>query len=207
MPGSAMRNLSLSLRALTPGYDIFALRIEAEVEIEFAGARCRISREGDAGPRGAPGVTEHHRLNGHRRACVAADAIQSAIARRFRRIPRAEHGRGGGDELFTRIAGKGFLGLGTIAIQHLRGQNAEITMIEFAFGFHARLFQRIGCQHIEGRRRKTRHNFRITLDEAPIAVPGEPGVTRHSNQSRDGFRIQPDIEDRFHHSRHRNRRA
>jgi hypothetical protein len=26
--------------ALTPGHDIFALRVEAKVEIEFAGARC-----------------------------------------------------------------------------------------------------------------------------------------------------------------------
>lgn len=72
---------------LTPGHDIFALRIEAKVEIEFAGARCWISGESDAGPRRASGVTVHHGLNGHSRACAVADAIQPAICRRFRRVP------------------------------------------------------------------------------------------------------------------------
>ena len=187
MSGSAVRNLS---EALTPGHDVVALRIEAEVEIELAGARSRIPGEGDAGPRRAPSVTVHHRLNGHCRARVVADAIQLAIEPRFRRIPRAKHGRGGGGKLLAGIAGKHFVRQASIAIEHLRGQCAKIPMIEFAFGLNIRVSQRISRQQIERRRREARHDFRITLDQAPIAVPGGGAIeTGHERRDKRAVRL------------------
>ena len=51
------------------------------------------------------------------------------------------------------------------------------------------------------------HHGRIHLDEAPVAVIGEARIARFPRQRLDGGVVEPEIEDRVHHPRHRGARA
>ena len=55
--------------------------------------------------------------------------------------------------------------------------------------------------------RDAEHHIRIHGDEAPVAVIGEAPVARLFRQRRDGDVVEPEIEHRVHHARHRRARS
>src|SRR5659263_124465 len=79
------------VRGADAGDDVLALRIDEIFAVKLLRARRGIPREADAGRAIVPHVSEHHRLDVHRRADIVRNSVRLPVIFRPVVVPRPEH--------------------------------------------------------------------------------------------------------------------
>ena len=190
-------------RGADPGDDILALGIDQIFAVEAVLAGRGVAREGDAGGAVLAHVAEHHRLHIHRRAPACGNAVEPPVGRRACIHPAVEDGADGPPQLIVRVLRKRPLGL--FLDDFLIGRDERFQIVAGKAGVveHAaaklQLLERVLEQPVID----LHHHVGIHLDEAAVAVIGEPFVVRARREPDHGGVVQPEIENRVHHSRHR----
>ncbi len=192
------------LRGADAGNDVFALGVEQIFAIQNVFAIRRVAREGNAGAAVVAHVAEDHRLNGDRCAPFVRNVVQAAIGIGPRIIPRTENRLHGADQLDFRI---------------LRERFAFELGVFFQIVFDE-LFQIVGIEIGVVRRaffvfRRFQNVFEVVfvdfhddigehLDEATIRVVSKTRIVGQFREAFDGDVIQAEVQNRVHHSGHRN---
>ena len=195
------------LRGTNARHHVLTLRVHEELAVELPGPGCGVAGEPDARRRPVTGVPEDHHLDVHRGADVVRDVVDAPVFLRARVVPRPEHGVAGHAQLREGVLGKGLprptLHDGLVTPDDL----AERLLVEVGIEAGApALLDRVELlfERVLG---NFEHDVAEHLDEAAVAVVGEPAVRRPCLQPLDGFVGQAEVQDRVHHPRHRELRA
>ena len=186
---------------------VFALAIEAEVQIQLTVSRGGVSCKRDARSRFSTRVTEDHGLHRDGRSNAVVDPVQLPERDRFFRVPGAKHGGDCFPQLFMRIERERLTSEVVKTIGHRTGQLTQSPKIQIAIARHAGCRNGLFNKFIQRSCRQPLHNLGVTLNQPTVAVPSQPRVSREANDAFHRIRIQPDIKDGLHHSRHGNRAA
>ena len=182
---------------------VLALRVGEVVAVDARGAGAGVPRERDAGARPLPRVAERHGLHIDRGAQGVRDALLPPVEPRALGVPRVEDRADREVELLARILRELVAGLlahdGLVDVdESTQGLDREVDVGGHA---HARLHL-VECV-LEVLPVDLEDGLPEHLDEAAVGVPREVLVSRLSRQPRHARVIESDVEDRLHHSRHR----
>src|SRR5581483_7249122 len=167
------------------GDDVLSLRVDEVLAVDALLAGRRVARETDAGRGVVALVPEDHLDDVDRRAEVVGDRVRAPVDLRARRVPRVEDGGDRAAELLARV---------------LREVLARLLDV-----YLARLLDAV--VDVEALVRDAVDGLAEHLDEAPVAVARELGVAGGARETLDRDVVEPDVEDRVHHPRHRDRSA
>jgi len=151
---------------------------------------------------GVAHVAEHHGLYVHRRTQVIGDLVHLPVVRRPRIPPGLEDRVAGHFKLPEWIlreflAGFFLVDLLVILDDHLQVLGGEVGII---LSLHLLL---PGIENpLEFLLLDVHDHVAEHLDEAAIAVIGEPGVLALGDQALDAFVVEAEVQDGVHHSRH-----
>ena len=195
--------LGQRLRRADAGHDVLALRVDEELTVEHVLARARVAREAHAGCAIGTHVAEHHRLHVDGGAPGGGDVMQAAVDVGARVHPAAKYGADGAPELFVRVHRERRatvrqhhrLVFGHHAAPIVRAQRRVVTDVGVELGALDDLLEPV-MVHIQ-------HDRAVHLDEPAIAVPGKPAVARGFLEPQHRFVVEPKVEHRIHHARHR----
>ena len=191
------------LRRANTGNDILALGIDEVFPVEAVFAGRRVPREGNTGGAIIAHITEHHGLHIDRRAPFFGNFIEPPVSDRARRLPAAEHRADGAPELFFGIVREGRTGfLHDLGLEG-RDQRFQIIRRQFRIQRDAAIFLRVFEQVFEMVVIDAQHDIAIHLDEPAVAVIGEAAVIAARRQPFDRHIVQPQVQNRVHHARHR----
>jgi hypothetical protein len=183
--------------------DVLALRVGQVVAVDALPSGGRVAGETHPGTRVRAEVAEHHRAHVHGGAEIVRDPLATAVEPRPLGVPGVEHCVHRQVELLARLLRERAAGL---LVHHLLvglDELFEVVRTEVdVLGDAPRPLhgvQRLDEQCIVD----TEHGLAEHRDEPPVGVPGEPLVPGHTGQTADRHVVQPDVEDRLHHPRHR----
>ena len=205
--GRDARPLGDVLRRARPRHHVLALRVDEILSIQLMRAGRGVAGEGDAGRRRLAAVAEHHRLHVDGGAPVLGDVVQPAVGQRAGGVPGAENGVDGAPELGAGILRKRLAGFRLYG--GLVGGDEGVPVFAFEIGVlgEALCGLVVVQQILEYAVVDAEHDVRIHLDEAAVAVVGEPLVAGRGGKPLDCRVIEAEIEDGVHHAGHRGGRA
>ena len=187
-----------------PETTVFALGVEHEIDHRLGEAGRWIPRKRHAGARRKAAIAEHHGLNRDRGALEIIEFLQTPIGLRPLAHPGAIDRPCGGFELRRRI-----LQPAVVAILDQRllvgGEAFQRFAVELAVAQDVFACRQLGQARGEGCRVEPEHGLRVTFQEAPAAIPGEPWPAGQPDQALRGERCAADIEHGIQHARHRSR--
>lgn len=152
------------------------MAVELKIEIENIFAGSRVTGKADASARGASGISENHRLDGHRGANVIVDLIEAAVFSGLGRIPGAKDGFCRARELISGRLREGRPGHLLETSQHSPGELPQGAMVEHAFALLAFRGEYILNQRIERFGWQLLNDFGESLNQSPVAIPGEARI-------------------------------
>jgi len=191
------------LRRADAGDHVLALGIDQILAVKDVLAGRRIAGEGDAGGAIVAHVAEDHRLHVDRGAPIRRQAVQAPVGDRPRVHPRAEDGADGRPQLIVGVLRKRLAGDFDDPVLVAGDDGAPIAGVEFGIQLVALvlfvqledLFQVMVLD--------AEHHVAEHLDEAPVAVVGEARVAGLPRQADHRVVVEPQVEHRIHHPRHR----
>ena len=179
-----------------------------ELAVELLLARRRISRERHAGSGIVAEVAEHHRDDVHGGAEVFGDAVHAPVVDRLLERPRSPHRFDRAPQLRHRVhrelAARSAHGRATCTPR----RDCEASTPSSSASVAAPVVRRLAesrCSNL--REGHAEHDVAVHLDEATIGVVGEARIAARPREADHGAIVQPEVEDRLHHPRHRHRRA
>ncbi len=205
--GGEARFLGDLLRRADAGHHVLALGVDQELAIETFLAGRRIARERDAGRRGLAQIAEHHGLDVDRGAPAFRDTVQAAIRVGALVHPAPEHRADRAPQLCMRILRERLAKLLGNALLVAGDELGPVVGLEVGVEHVAVLVLVLVENFLEHVMADAQHHVGIHGDEAAVAVIGEASVARLLGQRLDGRVVEPEIEDRVHHPRHRCARA
>src|SRR5690606_11548090 len=151
-------------------------------------------------------VAEHHHLDVARRAQVVGDAVDPAVVDRPPVVPGMEHGLDGAAQLLARIGGD--RPVGVLADQRLEapGGVAEIVGRQIGVAVDAPLSPQLGQDRLEVAVRHSQHHVPVHLQEPPVHVPREMGVSGPLLEGANDLFVAAEVENGVHHAGHREHR-
>ena len=190
-----------------PGDDVFTLRVLEEVAVGRVLTGCGVAGERDAGAGVVALVAEHHRLDVDRGAEVVVDLLHAPVDEGALAVPGAEH----------RLDGEPQLGRGVLRELDARlgqhdglepvGQPLEVVGRELRVGVDPALLAELLERVLELRAVDVEDDLGEHLHEAAVRVVREARVVGLLGQAPDRHVVEPEVEDRVHHPRHRERRS
>ncbi len=190
-----------------PCDDVLALRVREILAEQLTLAGIGIAGERDAGSRVVAHVAEHHRDDVHRRSPIVGDLVVAAIVDGALGMPRVEDGLNRAVQLHVDVLRERLVGLALDQRLEARDHVAPRRGVELRVGRDPAGTLRVGNDVFEAILRQVEHDARIHRDEAPVCVPREALVAGQFCESRDRLVVEPQVEDRVHHARHRRTRA
>ena len=194
------------LRRANPGDDVLALRVEEELAVEPGLAGRRVAREADARGARVALVPEHHLHDVHGRAEVLRDVVLAPVDLRARCVPGGEDRVDGPDQLLARRLRERMAGVLDVDRVVGRDQLVEIGGGEVDVGFDAAARLQRGQLVLEVLAVDPVDDVAVHLDQPPVGVVGEARVAGPRGEAAHGLVVEPEVEDRVHHPRHRDRR-
>src|SRR5688572_10423317 len=189
------------------GDDVLALSVDEELAVELALARGGIACERHAGARVIPHVAEDHGDDVDRGAERLGDVVDAAIVDGLFEGPRLPHRFDRAPQLLYRVHRKAFPG--PRAHERLVFLD-EVTQYAFAeLGVRLHTFEQSlsAQQALEVVTRDAEHDVAVHLKKTAIRVIREASVAALLREALHREIVQPQIEDRLHHSGHGHRRA
>ena len=213
--GESLRHFLLKLghrlRRANASDDVFTLRIDEELTVEFVDAVRGIAGEGHARTGIIAGVAVNHRLNVDGGAPLSGDVVFAAIHDRAVIHPGTEHSASSAAKLIPRIVRENVAGaLFDELLEEfhqfllvIRSQVAvdDVLVILFVLvSFDDRLERLVvfvfTLLHAE-------NDVAIHLDEAAVAIPSEALVVGGLDERENRLVIQTKVQNGVHHPRHR----
>ena len=152
-------------------------------------------------------IAEHHRLHVDRRAPVGGDVVQPAIGDGARVHPGAEDRADRAPQLLLRVLREGLAALLRDDVLETGDDRLPILGGELGVEHGAAVELVVFEQLLEMVVVDAEHDLAVHLDEAAIAVIGEALVAALARQPDDRSVVEPEVEHRIHHARHRDARA
>ena len=194
-------------RGAHAGHDVLALGVDEEVARRLGRAGHLVAAERDARARRVALVPEHHLLDVAGGAPVVGDVVDPAVGRGALADPRVEHGADRLPQLVGRVLRERLAGpLGEDRLEVV-DQSAQIAGAELDVVGHAGGPLAGGDRRLERLAGDAAADVGEHLDEAPVRVPCEARVVRPRGEPFDGLVVEPEVQDRVHHPRHRFARA
>src|SRR5690606_21866821 len=158
------------------GHDILTLRVDEELAVDLFDTRRGIAREGNTGRGVVTHVAEYHRLHGDGRAPRVGNLVQAPVGDGASVLPGAEHCLDGAPELSLQVLRKwlanfaldSLLVAGDDLLPVLRGELSIAGQVVEVF----MRFEDV----LEHTNLDAQNHVAVHLDEATIAVVGEPRV-------------------------------
>ena len=195
------------MRRANARHHVFALRILQELAVEDLLAGGRIAREAHARGRCFAQVAEHHGLHVDRGAQVVRNLVHLAIVDGAVVEPGAEHGIARALELIHGLLRKRLAGLLLHQLLIARDHLLQILGRQPGIELHPGLLLLAIEDLVEIVLRDLQHHVAVHLDEAAIAIVGEPRIVALGHEGLHGLVVQPQVEDGVHHARHGELRA
>ena len=186
-----------------PGHDVFALGIDQELPEQLRLTRRGVAREGDAGAAIASAVAVDHGLDVHGGPEVVWDPVGLPVGLGPWVPPAAEHGFDRSPQLVLRILRERGLRLRLDQPLVAAHDVPQGFGIQFVVRLHARLRLGVRQDGLERIVPDLEHHVRVHLQEAPVAVVREALVAGYPGQRLHGPVVEPQVQDRVHHPRHR----
>ena len=190
-------------RGADSGHHVLALGVDQVLAVEGVLAGGGIAGEADAGAGVVAEVAEHHRLHVDGGAEQALDAFYLAVADRSGAVPGAEYRVDGAPELIERRLRK--RAAGAAGVDLLVGGDHAVQVGGVQVGVLGHPLALLGGVEgvLEVLVLHPHHHVAVHLDETPVGVLGEAGVARLLGQAFDRGVVEPEVEHRVHHARHR----
>ena len=179
------------------GYDVLPLSVDEEVAGRLRRAGDLVAAEGNAGRRRLALVAEHHLLDVDGRAPVVGDPVDPPVGDRALARPGVEHGADRVRQLLLGVLRELVEPLEPFD-QLLQRVDRQLRVGRDALGFLDRR-DRV----LEPLARDSVGDVPEHLHEPPIGVPREPLVPGRGGEPLDGAIVEPQVEDRVEHPRHR----
>ncbi|OQA44711.1 MAG: hypothetical protein BWY50_00412 [Spirochaetes bacterium ADurb.Bin315] len=161
-----------------------------------------VAGEGHAGSARLAHVSEDHRLNVDRSPQEAADIIHLAIPDRPLIVPGLEHRIGSEEKLFDGVVGEIRSNGVVVDLLIALDDFLQIGGIQIGIQFHAPLIFHILKGAFKESVGNPHDDIAEHLHEAAIAVPSEALVSGLCDETLDTLRIESEVQNRIHHSRH-----
>ena len=187
--------------------DVLSLRVDEELAVQAPLAGRRVAGEADARAGGVALVAEHHLHDVDGRTEVVGDLVRAAVDLRARRLPGVEHGSRRALELLARVLREPRADLALVQRLVRLDQLPEVVGGQLDVLSHAALLLerlQLALEHVGV---DPVHDLAVHLDQAAVRVEREPRVPGRRREPFDRDVVQPEVEDRVHHPRHRDRRA
>ena len=158
-------------------------------------------------PRVVPDVPEDHRNDVDCGAEVIGDLVVPPVVDGALRIPRIEHRDDSQAKLLLNVLGK--LASRPLANLRLELVDDPLPRIGIHVGVERKGRRRFGVfdNAIEDRTLDPEDDVREHRNEATVGIPRESFVPRRRREGRNGFIVEAKVEDRVHHTGHREARA
>src|SRR5262245_11311441 len=184
-------------------HHVLALSVDQVFAIKLVFTGRRVAGEGNAGRAIGPHIAEYHCLHIDRCAPFRGDIVEPAVGHRAWVHPGAKDGTDRTPQLFLGVLREGaaaFLSYDILEPRHDRlpilrrkiGVECDIAVELVAFE-----------ELLEMMVVDAEHDLAVHLNKATIAIVSEPLVTALASQPHDGPVVEPEIQHRVHHSRHR----
>ena len=147
-------------------------------------------------------VAEHHGADVDCGAQVVGDALTATVDACALGVPGAENGLDGHVHLGARILREFFTGLLVDDGLEDIDQVLEVLSVELGIALNAAFLLHVVQRVREEVSVDVQNGLAEHLDEATVGVPRETLVAGNFGQAVDGFVIQADVEDGFHHAGH-----
>ena len=200
-------HLGDGLRGARPGDHVFSLGVQEEIPVQGVLPAAAVARERDAGAAVVPHVAVDHRHHVHRGTEGVGNAVDFAVIHGPAGVPAAEHGLDGAPELALRILGERDAAPRLDDGLELVHQGLEVVGRQIDVALDAAPHLHLVENFRERLLAQLEDDIAVHLHEAPVRVVGEARVLRSLHQPLHGVVVQAEVEDRFHHPRHRHRRA
>ena len=189
------------------GHYVLALGIDEEVAVRLVLPRCRIAREADPGARSGVSIAEHHCLDVHCGTEVVTDLFPNSVRDRAGAVPRTKHGLDCAAQLLGGILREVLAGdaldLGLVVLAQLpQRRGGKCRVVLDAIGRFRRFVGTLEEMTVD-----PQHDAPVHGDEPSITVVGESLVVRRRSKTDDAPVVEPEVEHRVHHSRHRELRT
>ena len=191
------------------GDHVLALGIQKVFAVEGLLPVGRVAGKSHAGGAVAATVAEYHGLDVDGRPPGARNAVALAVEDRAFVGPRPEHGADGTPKLLVDILRERRAEPGGDEVLVVRDQPNEELRIEFRILLDSRFPLQAGEHLLErirggfGLGTHAEHDTRVHVNEPAIAVVGETRIARRRCQTLHGLVVEPEVQDRVHHPRHR----
>ncbi len=189
------------------GDDVLALRVQEELAVELPLAGRRVPREADARSGRVAAVPEHHLHDVHGGPEILGNVVRPAVDVRTRRVPGVEDGAVGAAQLVSRLLRERPVGLVLVDGLERRDELAQVVGGEIDVVRDTARGLEIGQCLLEAMPVDAVDHLAVHLEEPPVRVEREAGVAGRRREPLDGHVVQSEVEDRVHHSRHRDRRT
>ena len=191
------------LRRTNTGHNVFTLCINQIFAVVNVFAGRRVTGEANAGSAVIARITKDHGLNVNGCAPVARNVVELAVGNGAVNHPGTKYGADTGPQLFPRILRNNFAQLFAdffiFVNQLFEVFRSQIRIRFVAFGlFH--IFQSFFIQIQIG----AHNHVRKHLQETAIRVISKSFASGSFSQSFNGFVVQTEVQNRIHHTRHRN---
>ena len=182
--------------------DVFALCVLEVIAVHTRVTGGGVAGEAHAGAGVFAHVAEHHGADVDCGTQVVGDALTATVDACALGVPGAENGLDGHVHLGARILREFFTGLLVDDGLEDIDQVLEVLSVELGIALNAtfllHVVQRVGEEvSVDVQNGLAEH-----LDEATVGVPRETLVAADSSKTVDGFVVQADVEDGFHHAGH-----
>ena len=189
-----------------PGDDVLALGVHQELAVETGLAGRGVAGERHTGTGVLALVAEDHLLHVDSGADVVRDPVRAPVDLGARGVPRVEDGAHRAGELAAGVLREPTHLLGVDLLVGL-DQLGEILGGEVGVAGDIAPSLEVGELLLEPIVLDPVDDLAVHLDQAPVRVGGEARVARALGEPLHGVVVEPEVQDRVHHPRHRDRRA
>ena len=187
--------------------DVLALGVREELAEEPLLSRRRIAREADSRAGALAAVPEDHLHDVDRGPEVVRDLVRPPIDARARRVPGVEHCAVRAPELLARVLREAVAGRLLVDLLERLDEPAQVVCGQVDILRDAPRALEIGERLLEAVSVDAFDHLAVHLDEAPVRIEGEARVAGGLGEPLDRDVGEPEVQDRVHHPRHRDRRA
>jgi hypothetical protein len=186
-----------------PRHDVLALSVLQIVSLEDGLTGGPVTGHADSGGRPFSQIPEHHGLDVDCGTQIVSDPGGVPVVHGTLAVPGTEHGLGGSSELLPGIAREVAPREGAHdALVCLHDGFPVLTTelrVERKTGFRSRSFEDV----LEVVVRDVEDDAAEHMEETPIKIVGEPGVAGGGSDPLGDLVVEPQVENRVHHPRHR----
>jgi len=179
------------------------LRIDKELAEEARGAGCGAPAEAHTRRRAFVQVSEHHLHHVDGGTELVGNAVLVPVDTRAGRVPRRENGSDCAGELNAWVTREPFAGLLPVGLLKDRREPLEVVRPQLQIEFDAVFGLERRNRGLEDGGVDAGDDLAVHLNQPAVGVVGEAAIPSLLGDRRNELVVETEVQDRFHHSGHR----